>query len=65
MHCIGTRSIRKMAATHEWRNGCIRDDINIRGRWKQNKQMVDIYLDPKIPFPDSRAAVALAIGGAV
>ena len=49
---VGTHSIRKMAATHARRNGCSRDDINIRGRWKRNNQMVDVYLDPEILYPE-------------
>lgn len=52
-------------AFERWRNGCSRDDINIRGRWERNKQMVDVYLDPEIPYPDAKTAAALCIGGAV
>ena len=34
--------------------------------WKRNKQMVDVYLDPEIPYPDARAAAAaLCIGGPI
>jgi hypothetical protein len=65
IHNIGTHSIRKMAATHTRRNDYSRDDINIRGRWKRNKQIVDAYLDPEIPYLDARAAAALCIGGPI
>ena len=31
---IGTHSLRKYPSTHARRNGCSRDDIDFRGRWK-------------------------------
>ena len=33
---IGTHSIRKLPATFARRNGCSRDDVDARGRWKHN-----------------------------
>lgn len=62
---VGSHSIRKFASTHARRSGCSRDDLNVRGRWKRFKQMVDTYVDPDIPYPDAKTAAALAIGGPV
>jgi len=38
---LGTHSIRKFPSTHARRNGCSRDDVNARRRWKRAKQIVD------------------------
>ena len=62
---IGTLSIRKMTATHARRNGCSKDDVDARGRWKSNKRMVDTYIDCVIPYPDAKVAASLNIGGTV
>ena len=34
---LGLHSLRKGAASFARRNGCSRDDINVRGRWKRGK----------------------------
>ena len=62
---VGTHSIRKFSSTYSRRSGCTRDDINVRGRWKRFKQMVDVYIDPDIPYPDAKTAAALCIGGPI
>ena len=62
---VGTYSIRKFALTYARRSGCTRGDINVRGRWKRFKQMVDIYIDPDIPYPDAKTTGAFCIGGPV
>ena len=62
---VGTHSIRKLAATFARRNGCSKDDVNTRGRWKRLKQMVDNYIANEIPYPDAKAAAALCIGSAI
>ena len=62
---VGTHSIRKLAATFARRNGCSKDDVNTRGRWKRLKQMVDSYIANEIPYPDAKAAAALCIGSAI
>ena len=62
---IGTHSIRKYSSTYARRSGCTRDDINVRGRWKRFKQMVDVFIDPDIPYPDAKTAAALCIGGPI
>ena len=59
---IGTHSIRKMPATYEKRNGCYKDDVDARGRWKSNKRMVDTYIECIIPYPDAKIAATLSIG---
>ena len=62
---IGTHSIRKLPATYARRNGCSKDDVDARGRWKSNKRIVDTYIDCLIPFPDAKVASTLCIGGPV
>ena len=62
---LGTHSIRKLPATYAQRNGCSRDDIDARGRWKSSCRMVDTYIDNSIPYPDAKVAAVLCIGGAV
>ena len=62
---VGSHSIRKFASIHARRSGCSRDDLNVRGRWKRFKQMVDTYVDPDIPFPDAKTAAALSIGAPI
>ena len=61
---IGTHSLRKFPSTHARRNGCSRDDISSRGRWKRSKEQVDTYIDVDLPYPDAKVAAALCIGGA-
>ena len=62
---LGTHSIRKFPATYARRNGCFRDDVDIRGRWKSNKRQVDTYIDVELPYPDAKVAGVLAIGGPI
>ena len=62
---IGTHSIRKLPATFARRNGCSRDDVDTRGRWKHNRRMVDTYIDHCIPYPDAKVASILCVGGAI
>ena len=48
------------------RNGCSKDDVDDRGRWKSNKRIVDTYIDGLvIPFPDAKVASTLCIGALV
>ena len=62
---LGTHSIRKFPSTYARRNGCTRDDVDYRGRWKRQKRMVDTYIDVDLPYPDAKVASVLAIGGPV
>ena len=62
---IGTHSIRKLPVMFARRNGCSRDDVDSRGRWKANKRIVDTYIDTCIPYPDAKVASVLCIGGAI
>ena len=62
---IGTHSIRKLLATYARRNGCSKDDVDARGRWKSNKRIVDTYIDCLIPYPDAKVASTLCINGPV
>ena len=62
---IGTHSICKLPATYARQNGCTKDDVDARGRWKSNKRIVDTYIDCLIPFPDAKVASTLCIGGPI
>ena len=62
---IGTHSIRKLSATYARRNGCSKNDVDARGRWKSNERIVDTNIDCLIKFPDAKVASALYIGGPV
>ena len=62
---LGTHSARKFPATYARRNGCSRDDVDVRGRWKNKKRQVDTYIDVVLPYPDAKVASTLCIGGPV
>ena len=62
---LGSHSTRKFAATFARRNGCSRDDVDARGRWKGTRRIVDMYIDSTIPYPDAKVAASLCIGGAI
>ena len=62
---LGTHSIRKFPSAYARRNGCSRDDVDVRGRWKRMKRMVDTYIDVELPYPDAKVAAVLAVGGPV
>jgi hypothetical protein len=59
---IGTHSLRKFPSTQARRNGCSRDDVDSRGRWRK-RRMVDRYIDVNLPYPDAKVAATLCIGG--
>ena len=60
---IGTHSIRKLPATYARRNGCSKDDVDARGRWKPNKRIMDTYIDCLIPFSDAKIVSTICNGG--
>ena len=62
---LGTHSIRKLPSTYARQNGCGRDDIDCRGRWKKGKRQVDTYIDIELPYPDAKVASVLSIGGPI
>ena len=62
---LGSHSLRKSAATQARKNGCSRDEVDLRGRWKKRKRQVDTYIDTEIPFPDAKVAAALCLGGPI
>ena len=49
--------------THAQRNGAYKDFCDIRGRWKTNRHIGNVYDDVDLPFPDAKVAVILCIGG--
>jgi hypothetical protein len=59
---LGTHSVRKFPTTHARRNGCSKDDVDSRGRWRK-RRMVDRYIDVNLPYPDAKVAAALCVGG--
>ncbi len=66
MALLVTHSIMKFSSTYLRQSGCAQDNINVQGRWKRSKQIVDIYyIDPDIPYPSAKAAVAICIGGPI
>ena len=50
----GTHSMRKFAVTFARRNGCNKDDKDIRARWKGKGRQQDAYSDTTLPFPDAK-----------
>ena len=62
---LGSHSLRKLVATHARRNGCSRDEIDLRGRWKKSRRIVDTYLDTTIPYPDAKVAASICVGGPI
>ena len=59
---IGTHSLRKFPSTQARRNGCSKDDVDSRGRWRK-RRVVDRYIDVNLPYPDAKVAAALCVGG--
>ncbi|KAE9338649.1 hypothetical protein PF008_g11966 [Phytophthora fragariae] len=56
---LGTHSIRKGSATYATRSGISKDLVNLRGRWRTRKGVVDVYIDNTQPYPDALTAAAL------
>ena len=50
----GAHSITKFLTTYARRNGCSKDDVDARGRWKSNKRIVNTYIDCLILFPTQK-----------
>ena len=54
---LGSRSLRKFAATHTRQCGVSKDEKDIRGRWKGKGQVSDVYNDNvEFPYPDCKAS---------
>lgn len=62
---LGTHSNRKFPSTFARRNGCSKEDVDCRGRWRNKKTVVDRYIDVTLQYSDAKVAAALCIGGAV
>lgn len=60
----GTHSTRKLATSRARKNGCSKDDVDTRARWKRKRQQ-DVYADTLLPYPDAKVAAALCKGGAI
>ena len=61
----GTHSMRKFATTFARRNGCNKDDTDLRARWKGKGRQQDDYSDTTLPYPDAKVCAALCKGGPV
>ena len=61
---LGSHSIRKYAATFARRCGCIVNERELRGRWKGQGRVSDVYNDVELPYPDAKVAEKLCGGGA-
>ena len=68
MNCIeelkGLHSIRKIAATRAKKNGCTKDEIDHRFRWK-TKQQQDKYVSTDVPHADAKVCGTLCKGGPI
>ena len=60
---LGSHSIRKHASTHTRKNGCTKDEKDLRGRWKKGRHISDGYDEIDLPHPDAKVASKLCIGG--
>jgi hypothetical protein len=60
---LGSHSVRKYAATYARRCGVTKDEKDIRGRWKGQGRVSDIYDDVELPYPDAKVAEKLCGGG--
>lgn len=56
---LGTHSFRKGPATYASRCGISKEAIEIRGRWRSSKRIVDTYIDIQRPYPDAQVACCL------
>ena len=60
---IGAHSVRKFASTRVRKCGASKDDRDLRGRWKRARRVGDRYNDVELPWPDTKLATFLCIGG--
>ena len=59
----GTHSMWKFSTTFERRNGCGKDNVDIRARWKGKGRQQDTYVDSTLPVPDAKACATLCKQG--
>lgn len=57
---LGTHSIRKAASSYATLAGITKDNVQRRGRWRGNRDVVDRYIMIDLPYPDALAATVLA-----
>ena len=60
---IGAHLVRKFASTRVRKCGASKDDRDLRGRWKRARRVGDRYDDVELPWPDTKLATFLCIGG--
>ena len=59
---LGSHSLQKFASTWLRPNGGTKDEKNTRGRWKK-RRVSNTYNDMELPYPDTKAAGMLCVGG--
>ena len=62
---LGTHSLRKYGVTLARGNGCSKEDVNLRARWKSARCIQDTYADVTIPYIDGKVAASLCRGGPI
>lgn len=60
---LGMHSVKKYGTTYPRRNGCAKDNVDVRARWKRYKRQQDDYADVTLPWPDLQITAVLCIGG--
>ena len=58
---LGSHSFQKCAAMHARHNSSSRDEIDLRGRWKDQKRQVDTYVDTSVPYLDAKVCASLCV----
>jgi hypothetical protein len=48
---------------HARKNRCLKDEKDIRGHWKKNQHVSDVYGNIEFPYPDTKVAGKLCIRG--
>jgi len=62
---LGSHSVRKMASSECRKKGASKDEKDLRGRWKSTARVSDVYDDIELPYPDTKVAARLCVGGPV
>jgi hypothetical protein len=60
---VGICSLQKFPSAFARRNGCAKDDVNSRGRWRKHKGQVDACLELELLWPDANVSSTVCTGG--
>ena len=61
----GTHSMRRLSTTFARRNGCGKDNVGLRARWKGKGRQQDTYAESTMSFDDAKVCASLCKGGPV